>query len=217
MTIEVTGHQWWWEVKYLSPSPAAITTTANEIHIPVGVPVRFKLDSGDVIHSFWIPQLGGKTDVIPGQTNYTWLQASRPGRYRGQCAEFCGAQHAHMVLYVVADDPATFAAWSTAQLLAAQAPSTPDAQRGQAVFETRCAVCHTIRGTDYLTGGRAGPDLTHLMSRSTIAAGLLANNTGNLHGWIANPAALKPGTLMPPTGLAPDELHAVVAYLRTLK
>lgn len=217
MTIEVTGKQWWWEVRYLDEQPSRIVTTANEIHIPTGVPVRFKLVSGDVIHSFWIPQLGGKTDLIPGQTNFTWLQADRPGRYRGQCAEFCGSQHAHMMLYVVAQEPAAFAAWRAAQMAQAPPPATPQAARGLAVFESRCAVCHTVRNDAFLTAGRFGPDLTHLMSRETIGAGLLANNSGNLHGWIANPDALKPGTRMPPVPLPPEDLHAVVAYLQTLK
>lgn len=215
--ITINAHQWWWEVKYLSADPTQITTTANEIHIPVGQPVRVNLESGDVIHSFWVPQLAGKTDVIPGQVNHAWLQAKHPGTYRGQCAEFCGAQHAHMIFDVVADEPARFAQWRQAQLAPAAEPVTPDAQRGRTVFVDRCALCHTVRTGQPGTQGTLGPDLTHLMSRSTIAAGTLANNLGNLNGWIANPQALKPGTQMPATGLTSDELHDVVAYLQTLR
>jgi cytochrome c oxidase subunit 2 len=217
LELAINAHQWWWEVKYLSPQPTQIMATANEIHIPVGQPVRVKLEASDVIHSFWVPQLAGKTDVIPGQVNYAWLQASRPGTYRGQCAEFCGAQHAHMIFAVIAEEPARFNAWRQAQLAPAAEPVAPDAQRGRAVFESRCALCHTVRTGDPGTQGTLGPDLTHLMSRSTIAAGTLANNTGNLHGWIANPQALKPGTQMPATELTAGDLHDVVAYLRTLR
>jgi cytochrome c oxidase subunit 2 len=217
LEVAINAHQWWWEVKYLSPQPTQIMTTANEIHIPVGQPVRVKLEASDVIHSFWVPQLAGKTDVIPGQVNYAWLQASRPGTYRGQCAEFCGAQHAHMIFAVIADEPDRFNAWRQAQLAPAAEPATLETQRGRGVFESRCALCHTVRTGDPGTQGTLGPDLTHLMSRSTIAAGTLANNTGNLHGWIANPQALKPGTQMPATELTPGDLHDVVAYLQTLR
>jgi cytochrome c oxidase subunit II len=217
LEITVSAHQWWWGLTYQNPQPSQIMTSANEIHIPVGQPVRINLESSDVIHSFWVPQLAGKTDVIPGQVNHGWLQASHPGTYRGQCAEFCGAQHAHMIFAVVADEPARFEAWRQAQLAPAAAPVTPDAQRGRGVYEARCALCHTVRTGDPGTQGTLGPDLTHLMSRATIAAGTLANNTGNLHGWIANPQALKPGTQMPATGLTSDELHDVVAYLQTLR
>jgi cytochrome c oxidase subunit 2 len=214
--ISITAHQWWWEARYLSGRPTEIFTTANELHIPAGQPVRFILESTDVIHSFWVPQLAGKTDVIPGQVNYTWVQATAPGTYRGECAEFCGAQHAHMIFAVVAETPARFAAWRRAQLAEAAPPTTPEAARGRAVFISRCSLCHTVRAPDAETFGRLGPDLTHLASRATIAAGTLANNTGNLHGWIANPQALKPGSLMPPIELGADDLHAVVAYLQTL-
>lgn len=211
LEIQITAHQWWWEVTYLGTSQSQVITTANEIHIPVGRPVRFKLVSDNVIHSFWIPQLGGKTDVIPGQTNYAWLQADKQGTYRGQCGEYCGAQHAHMALYVVADPPAQFDAWRQAQLK----PALESPSEGQDIFLARCAACHTVRGTP--AGGTVGPDLTHLMSRGTLASGLLANNIGNLHGWIANPQALKPGALMPRIALDPQELHSVVAYLETLR
>ena len=216
-TVEITAHQWWWEVTYPSDSPAQTMTTANEIHIPVGQPVLFKLKSADVIHSFWIPRLGGKTDLIPGRTNQTWLQADRAGRYRGQCAEYCGAQHAHMALYVVAEEPARFAAWRQRQLAAANPVESANAQvaHGSEVFVNHCGVCHTVRGI--AAHGRLGPDLTHLMSRATIAAGLLDNNRGNLYGWIANPQGLKSGTRMPRVALSPQELQDVVAYLETLR
>jgi len=216
LTIEVTAHQWWWELKYPGESPAQVMVTANEIHIPVGEPVRLKLDSDDVIHSFWIPQLAGKTDVIPGQTNYAWLQADAAGRYRGQCGEYCGMQHAHMALYVVAEDRNHFDAWRKQQSSDAPSPGSSQAAQGSAVFQTHCAVCHTVRGAGG-TAGILGPDLTHLMGRATIASGLLENNTGNLHGWIANPQGLKPGTRMPQMDLSPADLHAAVAYLQTLQ
>ena len=215
LTLEVTGNQWWWEVRYLGADPAQTFTTANEIHIPVGQPVLVKLFGGDVIHSFWAPALTGKTDTIPGRTNLTWLQADRPGVYFGQCTEYCGVQHAHMAFSVVAQSPNAFAAWRAAQLPAASAPEGADAVQGQSVFVTSCGKCHTIRGTGSL--GNKGPDLTHLMSRAHIAAGLLDNNIDNLSGWISDPQALKPGALMPATYLSGLQLHAVVAYLETLK
>jgi len=219
LTLEVTAHQWWWEVRYRGSRKPDVMTTANEIHIPVGEPVHFRLESDDVIHSFWVPKLGGKTDVIPGQTNFAWLQADRPGIYRGQCAEFCGPQHAHMALYVVAQERPAFDAWLEGQKAAAGAPQSPQAVSGHDVFMSRCSVCHTVRGDSAGAGaaGRLGPDLTHLMSRSTIAAGRLPNNTGSLHGWVANAQAIKPGTRMPRMDLSPEDLHAVVSYLETLK
>jgi cytochrome c oxidase subunit 2 len=152
--------------------------------------------------------------VIPGQTNVTWLQADRAGRYRGQCGEFCGAQHAHMALWIVADEPAAYRAWTSAQVRLASAPSTEAGQRGQQVFLAHCSACHAVRGTP--AGGILGPDLTHLMSRSTLAAGLLPNTRGNLAAWIANSQALKPGSRMPSLTLSGPELGAVVAYLDTL-
>lgn len=215
LTVQITASQWWWGARYQNADPSQIFTTANELHIPVGSPVRFELSSIDVIHSFWIPQLGGKMDVIPGQTNVTWLQADQAGRYRGQCGEFCGAQHAHMALWIVADEPAAYTAWTSAQVRLATAPSTEAAQRGQQVFLAHCSACHAVRGTP--AGGILGPDLTHLMSRSTLAAGLLPNTRGNLTAWIANSQALKPGSRMPSLALSGPELGAVVAYLDTLQ
>jgi len=214
LTLEVTGHQWWWEVTY-DGGPGGTFTTANEIHIPAGQPVLVKLKGADVIHSFWVPSLTGKTDTIPGRTNVTWLQADRPGVYRGQCTEYCGEQHAHMALYVQADSPAEFAAWRNGQLQAAALPATPQAGAGQQVFVARCGACHTVRGTE--AGGVVGPDLTHLMSRGTIAAGTLPNTVATLSGWIENPQALKPGARMPPTDVPPPQLAQLRAYLETLK
>jgi cytochrome c oxidase subunit 2 len=215
LTVRVTASQWWWQVRYESSDPSQIFTTANEIHIPVGTPVRLELASSDVIHSFWVPHLMGKTDVIPGQTNISWLQADRAGEYRGQCGEYCGAQHAHMALFIVADAPQDFAAWRQAQLRAAVAPVGDAVTRGEHVFVSHCAACHTVRGTG--AGGIFGPDLTHLMSRKTIAAGVLPNNHGNLLAWIAGAQALKPGTRMPTMVLSADQLSDVGAYLVTLK
>ncbi|HEY5409104.1 MAG TPA: cytochrome c oxidase subunit II, partial [Caulobacteraceae bacterium] len=211
LAIEITGHQWWWEARYLSDQPGQVFVTANELHIPVGQPVRLKVASADVIHSFWVPTLTGKTDTIPGRTNVSWMQADRPGAYRGQCTEYCGEEHAKMALYVVAEAPATFDAWRRAQL----APSAATALPGQATFEARCGACHTVRGTS--AGGVVGPDLTHLMSRATIASGILPNDVANLSGWISNPQALKPGSAMPATNLNGTQLTEVVAYLETLK
>jgi cytochrome c oxidase subunit 2 len=222
ITLEVTGHQWWWEVKYLSDEPSQAFTTANEIHIPVGEPIRVRLVGGDVIHSFWIPQLVGKTDMIPGRSNVTWLQADKAGSYRGQCGEYCGAQHAHMAMHVIAEDKDRFEAWRRGQLSEAAnlGPDTTAAAPnsgvlyGAEVFMSRCSVCHVVRGSS--ARGRLGPDLTHVMSRRMIASGMLANNTGNLSGWVANAQALKPGSRMPAMDLSPQDLHAVVDYLQTL-
>jgi cytochrome c oxidase subunit 2 len=212
LTLEITGHQWWWEVRYLAADPSQTFATANEIHIPAGRPVLIKLNGADVIHSFWIPALAGKTDTIPGRTNLTWMQAGRPGTYRGQCTEYCGLQHAHMAAFVIADPPDAFEAWRQAQLQPAAA--TPLAG-GSALFVERCGACHTVRGTG--AGGVSGPDLTHLMSRATLAAGTVQNTISGLEGWIANPQALKPGARMPATDLSGAELGQVTAYLETLK
>ena len=210
--VEVIGHQWWWEVRY----PTDGFTTANEIHIPVGRPVRIRLMSADVIHSFWVPQLQGKTDAITGQVNETWLQADSAGTYRGECAEFCGMQHAHMAFVVVADSPADYAAWIAGQRAPAIVTTDSSALAGQKVFLTQsCGFCHSVRGTP--AGARVGPDLTHLASRRTIAAGTLDNNRGNLAAWIENPDRLKPGTKMPPVPLDGPSLQALVAYLETLR
>lgn len=214
LTIEVTGQQWWWKARYLSDDPARILVTANEIHIPAGEPVRFRLIGADVIHSFWVPALAGKTDTVPGQINVTWLEAAAPGRYRGQCTEFCGAQHAHMQFDIVAETPAEFRAWWDAQLRPAASPSGDDVKRGEQRFVFYCGACHTVRGSG--AGGTVAPDLTHLMSRATIAAGTLPNNVANLSGWIANPQAIKPETKMPTLYLSGPELTDIRSYLLTL-
>lgn len=214
--LQVTAHRWWWEVRYVGAGPDETVVTANELHIPVGRPVRVELVSDDVVHSFWVPELAGKTDVIPGQDNSMWMQADRPGTYRGECAEYCGLQHAHMDFVVVADAPADFAAWLTDQRAMAVPPADPVAAAGLGVFEhSACAACHAIRGTDML--GRVGPDLTHLASRHTIAAGTLLNTRGNLAGWVVNAQSLKPGSGMPNIPLSGRDLQALVAYLETLK
>jgi len=212
LTVEVTASQFWWSVRYEGVSTARSFITANEIHIPVGEPVRIELSSADVIHSFWIPQLAGKMDVIPGQTNVSWLEADKAGNYRGQCAAFCGAQHAHMALLVVADPAPAFAAWQESQL--SETAVTNGESDGQKVFETHCAVCHTIRGVT--PEGIRGPDLSHLKTRSTIAAGLLLNTPANLAAWIANPQSFKPGARMPAQILSGAELTVVTSYLSKL-
>jgi cytochrome c oxidase subunit II len=212
LTVEVTGHDWWWEVRY----PDHGIVSANEIHVPVGRPVRLVLTSRDVIHSFWVPQLTVKTDLIPGHTNTTWLQASKPGTYRGQCAEYCGLQHAKMAILVVADPPDTFARWLVNQAGSAAAPTDPLAARGRLALERNsCAGCHTVRGT--AASGTVGPDLTHFGGRRTIGAGSLPNTRGNLGGWIVNSQTVKPGNRMPPQPLTPEELQALLAYLESLK
>ncbi|HEX3554108.1 MAG TPA: cytochrome c oxidase subunit II [Thermoanaerobaculia bacterium] len=216
VSVEVTGHQWWWEVQYLDPVLAQRVTTANEIHLPVGRPVRIRTVSHDVIHSFWVPNLHGKHDLIPGYDGELWLQADRPGIYRGQCAEFCGHQHAHMAFLVIAEPPGRFAAWLAAQRQSASPPATPLAQRGHDLFvQLQCALCHTVQGTD--ANGRIGPDLTHLASRRTLAAGTLPNTPGHLAGWIVDAQTIKPGNPMPATSLGSNDLEALLAYLDGLK
>ena len=208
VTIEITGRQWWWQVRYLSDDVSRQFATANEIHIPTGVPVRLKLIGGDVIHSFWVPQLAGKMDAIPGQINETWIEASAPGTYRGQCTEYCGVQHSNMALLVVAEPGADFHKWWDGQLAA------PAAGAGQADFVSHCGTCHAVRGTP--AAGSFGPDLSHLMQRTTIASGVLPNNAPTLAHWIADPQGLKPGNLMPAVKLSDNERDRIHAWLRTL-
>ncbi|MDB6086492.1 MAG: hypothetical protein JWN43_4373 [Gammaproteobacteria bacterium] len=215
LVLDVTAHQFWWEVKYNGSSPAEGFTTANEIHIPLKVPVLVRLHGGDVIHSFWVPKLSGKTDAIPGQTNTSWMQADAPGRYLGQCAEFCGWQHAHMQFEVVAQPQGDFDAWRASQLQSAPPPANPEQERGLALVEYRCGLCHQVRGTH--AGAVTAPDLTHLMSRRTIAAGALPNDLGNLAGWIQAPQASKPGSQMPDQYLSGQQLADTLAYLELLK
>ena len=216
LTVNIVGHQWWWEVVYPSTDPSQIVTTANEIHVPVGQPVTLKLTSADVIHSFWVPSLMGKADLIPGRSNDLTFTAEKPGVYNGNCAEFCGMQHAHMGLRVVAQNKADFSAWRAGQLQTAAAPTTASAQTGETVFEsTACALCHNISGTP--AGGQAGPDLTHLASRSSLATGMLPWGRGQLAAWISDPQGIKPGTQMPDVRLAPKQLDALLDYLMGLK
>jgi cytochrome c oxidase subunit II len=216
VTIQVIGHRWWWEVRYPGTAPSDLFITANEIHVPIGQPVKLELATADVIHSFWIPQLAGKTDLIPGQRNVTWIEADSVGTYWGHCGEYCGLQHANMMMTVTAESPDEFSRWLEAQRAPAQEPSDRVAAAGRDVFgRSACALCHTVRGTG--AGGAIGPDLTHLASRRTIGAGTVPNTRGNLAGWIANPHGIKPGVAMPAMPLSPSELHAIVGYLQSLQ
>jgi cytochrome c oxidase subunit 2 len=214
--MHITGHQWWWEVNYLSADPGFRITTANEIHIPVGEPVAIRVDSRDVAHSFWVPELQGKIDLIPGQTNSFWIRADKPGIYHGQCAEYCGMQHAHMGVIVVAQTPEQYAQWMREQQQPAAAPTTHDDSLGALAFQTGpCSLCHTIRGTE--AHGVLGPDLTHIGSRLTLGAATIPNTRGHRMGWIANAQGIKPGVAMPPMYLDASSLQALNAYLESLR
>jgi cytochrome c oxidase subunit 2 len=213
LRIEVSGEQWWWRVRYRN----AGFETANEIHVPVGRPIAFTLDSPDVIHSFWVPALAGKMDMIPGRRNTLVLQADKPGTYRGACAEFCGASHAQMRLLVVAMPPAAFATWSRAQAAPAVAPAPGLATQGRAAFlRNGCGACHAVRGTP--ASGRVGPDLTHVGSRKELAAGALPNDADAMQRWIRAPHATKPEALMPRFDMLPaDELRSIATWLQGLQ
>ena len=216
ITVEITGNQWWWYVRYLNGDPSRIVVTANEIHIPVGRPVLIRGLSNDVIHSFWVPNLQGKRDLVPGRVSTTWIQADRPGRYRGQCAEFCGMQHAHMALWVFAEPEDKFEAWMRRQLEPAIEPADDHLRQGQQVFLNHaCVMCHHIAGT--IAGGQVAPDLTHIGGRSTIAAGTLPNSKGNLAGWITDPQNVKPGNHMANLQILPEDMQALVDYLESLQ
>jgi cytochrome c oxidase subunit 2 len=216
LTIEITGHQWWWEVRYPDQSASNIFTTANEIHIPVGVPVTFNLRAADVIHSFWVPNLSGKKDLIPGKAASIWLQADQPGLYRGQCAEYCGLQHAHMALWIVAEPQAQFNAWRQNQTQTSIQAATESQRRGQQVFlSSSCVMCHAINGT--AAGSNVGPNLTHVASRSMIAAATLQNTHEHLQQWVTNSQAIKPGNKMPQNNLKPEDLQSLLDYLESLK
>jgi cytochrome c oxidase subunit 2 len=216
LSITVTANQWWWDVVYNAGDTSKMVRTANEIHLPVGVPVRILLKSNDVIHSFWVPSLAGKQDLIPGRQNDITIVPRKIGIYRGQCAEFCGAEHAKMAFAVDVDSYPDFIKWWNHQLHEAAAPTTPLAQAGYNYVTSRaCSSCHAIAGTP--ANGTVGPDLTHLASRRTIAAGTMPMSEGNLYGWVEDPQSIKPSSHMPTIGLEPDQLHAVVAYLETLK
>ena len=215
--LEVTaiGRQWWWEFRY----PAYGIVTANELHVPVSDPAKpsptfLRLESADVAHSFWVPRLAGKTDLIPNRVNETWIDPRETGLFEGQCAEYCGTQHAKMLLRVYVHTREDFDRWVAAQR--ASAAALPEAAEGRRVFETTaCLNCHTVRGT--VGNGLYGPDLTHLMSRETIAAGAVPNTPQELRAWVRDPNALKPGALMPAMQLDDRKLDALVAYLLTLK
>ena len=211
-TIDVTGRQWFWDVTY----PGRRIRTANELHIPVGVPVRLQVSSGDVIHSFWVPELNRKIDMIPGKTNTIRLEADRAGTFRGQCAEFCGLQHAHMAFDVVAQPQADFDRWASSQAAIPPQPATPELKLGQEVLlGSACVYCHAIAGTN--ASGKIGPDLTHVGSRLTLGAGTIPNSRGYLAGWILDPQHVKPGNRMPGTDLTGEELQSLLDYLESLK
>jgi cytochrome c oxidase subunit 2 len=216
LSIEVTGHQWWWEARYNDVDASNMFITANEIHIPVGVPVLFTLHGGDVIHSFWVPNLAGKKDLIPGKVSTMWLQADKPGVYRGQCAEYCGLQHARMAMWIVAEPQDQFNAWRQNQTQGSVPPATDSQRYGQQVFlSSTCVMCHSINGTP--AGSNFGPNLTHVGSRNTIAAATVSNTREHLMRWIINSQQFKPGNKMPQNNIGQTELEALADYLQSLK
>jgi cytochrome c oxidase subunit II len=218
LIVGVTAHMWWWEVRYRDPATGAEIVGANEIRIPVGRPVYFGLSSADVIHSFWVPALGGKMDMLPGRVQHLQLQADRPGTWRGQCAEYCGEQHARMALHVVAEAPAAFDAWLAAQARPAASAPTPELERGREAFVAhRCNACHTVRGVS--EESRLGPDLTHVGSRLSLGAGTVANDAAGLAQWVAHTQQLKPGARMPSSRERIDEasMQSIAAWLEGLK
>jgi cytochrome c oxidase subunit 2 len=215
--VNVYGHQWWWEIEYpLNEQPYRMVRTANEIHIPVGSTITIHATSRDVIHSFWAPNIHGKKDLLPGYENDLTLEVDEPGTWRGQCAEFCGLQHAHMAFDIVAQSREDFDRWYVQQLTSAPEPSTPETLHGREVFLSHpCMMCHTVRGTS--AHSTVGPDLTHIAGRSMIAAGTLKNTRGNLAGWILNAQSIKPGCRMPSNPMASNDLNDLLAYLETLR
>ena len=219
LTVTVTGYDWWWKVSYDDTDPARRFVTANEIHIPVGIPIQIKLKSADVIHAFWVPLLAGKTQMIPGLINQQWLQADVAGTYRGQCTQYCGVQHAHMAFEIVAQNAGDFDRWQEAQrrsfVRGSSASTPPSFAAGVKLFDDRCAGCHAVRGTDAI--GDHAPDLTHLNSRRLIAAGLLTNTSEHQIEWITHAQELKPGSRMPSIALSPQQIVDLSAFLTTLK
>jgi cytochrome c oxidase subunit 2 len=216
INIRLTGHQWWWEVTYMDVTPSKIVTDANEIHVPVGETVRLQLQSGDVIHSFWAPNISGKKDLIPGHPTTLSIRADREGTYWGQCAEFCGYQHAKMRFALIVQNRHDYDAWLEAARQPAREPTTDMQKKGMNVFLGRtCVMCHAIQGTP--AGSNLGPNLTHVASRATIAAGSLPNSMGHLGGWVVDPQGIKPGVIMPQQNLSADDLQAVLEYLESLK
>jgi len=215
LTIEVVGHQWWWEIRYPHPSGRGTVPSPNELHIPVGKRVWLRLTTADVIHAFWVPGLQGKLDMIPGRTNLLWVQADSAGIWRGQCAEFCGIQHARMGLVVVAEPEEEFTRWLAHQARPQDPPEDPMVRAGmEAMAGAACALCHSVRGT--VIRGETGPDLTHFASRRTLAAATLLNTPGNVFGWVGNPQAIKPGVHMPVVPLTARELQLIGWYLASL-
>jgi cytochrome c oxidase subunit 2 len=216
LIIEITGHQWWWEVRYMDGDSSKIVNDANEIHVPINRVVRFELKSPDVIHSFWVPNISGKKDLIPGHPTSLSVKATHLGTYWGQCAEFCGFQHAKMRLAFIVQTPEEFSSWTTAARSTAAAPTTDLQKQGLQVFLGRtCSTCHSIQGTK--AGARLGPDLTHIASRATLAAGSLPNSMGHLGGWVIDPQGIKPGVHMPQQQLSSQDLQALLEYLENLK
>ena len=214
--IRLVGHQWWWEATYDDPQAENVFSTANELHVPVGRPVVLTLEADDVIHSFWVPNLHGKKDLIPGRTATFAFRADAPGTYRGQCAEYCGYQHANMALLVIAEPSDRYEQWVTQSRASAPRASDDTTKRGQQVFmQSTCAMCHAITGTN--ANAKRAPDLTRVASRQTLAAGAIRNDPTALTAWIADPQAIKPGTHMPANALPPSDMEALVAYLETLK
>ncbi|MHB1160987.1 MAG: cytochrome c oxidase subunit II [Chloroflexota bacterium] len=211
VVLRVVGYQWWWRFEY----PQSNVVTANEVHIPVGRPIKLQLESADVIHSFWVPRLGGKTDTVPGQINYANLLATTPGTYEGECGEFCGAQHARMGFKVIAEPVAEFSAWIKSQQALAAQPATEARKAGEQAFQQSCGGCHAVAGTG--AGGTSGPDLTHFGSRLSLGANTLPNTPENLTKWIADPQEVKPGNLMPTVKLDKATVDQLVAYLEDLK
>ena len=214
--VEVTANQWWWDVRYMSTDPSRIIRTANELHLPVGVPVHITLKSNDVIHSFWIPNLHGKKDLMPGRTATIQFRADKPGTYQGVCAEYCGLQHAYMAFDVVALPPERFDAWAEAQRKPAPEPADALTRRGHELFLTgSCMLCHAVQGTS--ANARVAPNLTHIASRAHLGAGILRNTPEALAAWITDAQKIKAGVNMPAHILPGDDLNALVAYLRTLQ
>ena len=210
--LVVIGHQWWWEARY----PKSGVITANEIHIPVGKPIALKLDSADVLHEFWVPELARKMTTVPGHPNRMWLEADKPGTYLGVCSEFCGTEHAWMHFLVIAEPLEQFEAWEKAQLVAASTPSSDEAAKGLALFEQMsCVSCHAINGT--IASARVGPDLTHFASRKDLGAGIVANTPKNLFRWLANPQQIKPGAKMPDFKFTNEQVTELTDYIETLK
>jgi cytochrome c oxidase subunit 2 len=214
MHVRAIGHQWWWEFQYTDQSPVVVT--GDELHVPVGTVVHVDLSSDNVIHSFWVPELAGKTDVIPGHNNTLWFKADRAGRYRGECAEYCGLQHANMDFVVVADPPDVFATWLAGQQTQALTPTTDAQMTGRDLFlHEGCISCHSIDGVSSV--GHVGPNLTHFGSRLLIAGGVLSNTPENLTTWLSGPQVVKPGSDMVIPQLNSDQVSALVAYLESLK